>query len=420
MRFHLAATFVASAVLGTAGSAYADNSVSVLHYWTSGGEAAAVDAVKQAFEKAGGTWVDQPVAGGGGDTHDQVLRSRTLSGDAPGAAIPKVSDAIDWYKAGYVVNFDDLAQSESWDAIIPASIAATLKSDGHYVTVPINIHRFNAMWANAEVLAANGIAFPKTWAEFNAAADKLKAAGVIPLAHGGQSWQDEILFEAVAAGVGGADFYNKALVDLDPAALNSDTMLKVFDQYRKLRDYLDPNFSGRDWNLATAMVIKGEAAFQIMGDWAKGEVTAAKLTPGKEILCGPAPTDFPGVYDYVANTFTFFTKTKGEGTPTDGQKLLASVLMTPEAQAAFNLAKGSVPARTGVDLSAFDECAKGSAADLVNADKNGTLVPAFQGGMVNRSEIRGALIDAVTKFFNSNMSSADGVKMLSDSIDLVR
>jgi glucose/mannose transport system substrate-binding protein len=131
-----------------------------------------------------------------------------------------------------------------------------------------------------------GIEFPKTWDDFNAAADKLRAEGIIPLAHGGQPWQDEILFESVVLGVGGAAFFQKAFVDLDQDALRSDTMKASFDQMRKLHGYLDPNFSGRDWNLASAMVIKGEAAFQIHGDRVKGELTAANVKLGDDVLCG--------------------------------------------------------------------------------------------------------------------------------------
>ncbi|WP_222409678.1 ABC transporter substrate-binding protein [Rhizobium leguminosarum] len=399
-------------------SAQDDKSVSVLHYWTAGGEAAAMNAAKTAFEKLGGKWIDQPVSGGGGDTHDQVLRSRILAGDAPGAAIPKVADVKAWYEEGYVVNIDAVATTEKWDSVLPASIADVLKVDGHYMSVPTNIHRFNALWANAQILKEHGIAMPKTWDEFNAAAEKLKSAGIIPLAHGGQSWQESILFEIVVAGIGGPDFFRKALVDYDEASLKSETMIKIFDQMRKLRGDVDPNFSGRDWNIATSMVIKGEAAFQFMGDWAKGEITSAKVTPGVDILCTAAPSNYAGVFLYVANSFTFF-KT-GDGNVTQGQELLASTLMKPEVQAEFNLAKGSVPAVTGVDLSKFDKCAQDAAHDLTAADAGHTLLPALNGGMVSSGEIRGAVADAITKFFNSNLSSQEGVELLLKQIDTAR
>ena len=87
-----------------------------------------------------------------------------------------------------------------------------------YCAAPVNIHRIDWFWANKSVLDSNGIKMPTTWKQFNAAADKLQAAGIIPFAHGGQPWQDATVFEAVALGIGGNDFYKKAFIDLDQAA----------------------------------------------------------------------------------------------------------------------------------------------------------------------------------------------------------
>ncbi len=127
-----------------------------------------------------------------------------------------------------------------------------MKCDGEYCAAPVNVHRVDWIWSNASILEDAGIEAPKSWEEFNAAAEKLQGMGILPLAHGGQAWQDATLFEAVVVGLGGPEFYRKALIDLDQDALESDTMVQVFDQMRTLRGYVDDNFSGRDWNLATA------------------------------------------------------------------------------------------------------------------------------------------------------------------------
>ena len=101
------------------------------------------------------------------------------------------------------------------------------------------MHRVDWIWANSEVLSANGIDMPTTWDEFNAAATKLQAAGVIPLAHGGQAWQDATVFEAVALGILGSDGFRKAFVELDMDTLKSDDMVAVFYQMRTMRGYVD-------------------------------------------------------------------------------------------------------------------------------------------------------------------------------------
>lgn len=401
----------ASMLFGTA-AAQAGGTVEVLHWWTSGGEAKAVGTLKDEFEAQGGTWIDSPIAGGGGDAAMTALRARVVAGNPPAAVQLKGPGIQEWAREGALNDVQDVAVAESWDAVLPPVLAGIMKYDGAYVAAPVNIHRVDWLWANPEVLARVGVTeMPTTWDEFNATADKLMAAGITPLAHGGQPWQDATVFEVVVLGVGGPEFYQKALVDLDQAALTSDTMVKVFDQLRKLRGYVDPNFSGRDWNLATAMVMNGEAAFQIMGDWAKGEFLAAGKVPGKDFLCVPAPGN-----GYILNSdsFTFF-KVKGAD-ELEGQKLLASLIMSPGFQETFNLAKGSIPARIDVPMDKFDVCAVKSHEDLAAATAANALEPSMAHEMAIPRTVRGEFLDVVTNFFNSDMSSQDAVKALSEGI----
>ncbi len=400
-------SMVAAAGLFAAQAAHAEPKAEVMHWWTSGGEAAAAKVLKEEFSANGGTWTDMAVAGGGGDAAITALKARVLAGNPPTAFQMKGPSIQEWYEEGVLANIDDVAKANGWDAALPARIAAHMKCGGKYCAVPVNIHRVNWVWANPKLLAKVGVSMPHTWAEFNAAADKLKAAGITPLAHGGQSWQDATVFETVVLGLGGADFFKKALVDLDEAALGSSTMKAVFDQMRKLRGYVDANFSGRDWNLATAMVMNGEAAFQIMGDWAKGEFKAAGKVPGKDYLCAPTPGSG---FLYNVDSFAMF-KVKGDDNIA-GQKLLAKLIMGAKFQETFNLNKGSIPVRTDVPLNKFDYCAHRSAYDLAVASGNGTLQPSYAHGMALRGAQAGAITDVVTKHFNSDMSSDDAVKAL--------
>jgi glucose/mannose transport system substrate-binding protein len=394
------------------GISQADGTVEVLHWWTSGGEAKAVGELKNAFEDQGGKWIDSPIAGGGGDAAMTALRARVVAGNPPTAVQLKGPGIQEWAAQGALNDVDAVANKENWDAVLPPVLAAIMKYDGEYVAAPVNIHRVDWMWANPALLAKAGVTeMPTTWDEFNTAADKLKAAGITPLAHGGQPWQDATVFENVVLGIGGADFYRKALIELDQEALTSDTMVAAFDELRKLRGYVDPNFSGRDWNLATAMVMNGEAGFQIMGDWAKGEFLAAGKVPGKDFLCIPTPGN-----GYVLNSdsFTFF-KVSGEDN-LKGQQVLASLIMSPGFQETFNLAKGSIPARTDVPLDKFDSCAVKSHDDLVAAIKDNTLVPSMAHEMAVPRSVRGEFLDLVTSFFNSDMSSKDAVQALAAAV----
>ena len=404
-----AATLATTALAGTV--AFAEPQAEVLHYWTSGGEAKSVAVLPEEFSANGGTWTDMPVAGGGGDAAMTALRARVLSGNAPTAVQLKGPAIQEWYEEGVLADISAVAEAEGWADVLPASIAGHMKCEGTWCAAPVNVHRVDWIWANAEVLSANGIEMPTTWDEFNAAADKLQAAGITPLAHGGQSWQDATVFETVVLGLGGPEFYQKALVDLDEAALTSDTMVAVFDQMRKMRGYVDDNFSGRDWNLATAMVMNGEAAFQIMGDWAKGEFLAAGKVAGTDFLCASTPGDG---FLYHVDSFAMFN-VDGDDKQA-GQQLLAKLVVGQNFQKVFNLNKGSIPARTDVSLDEFDDCAKLSSADMKASSDNGSVLPSYAHGMALRGAQAGAITDVVTAHFNSDMSSADAVAQLATAV----
>lgn len=210
-------TLAAGAALAVAVTQAQAAEIEVLHWWTSGGEAKAANMLKEKLEAKGHTWKDFAVAGGGGDSAMTVLKSRAISGNPPAVAQIKGPLIQEWGEMGFLGNIDPIAKQEDWDSFLPAQLAADNKVDGKYAAVPVNIHRVNWLWANPEVLAKAGIdGLPSTWDEFFADAKKIREAGFIPLAHGGQPWQDATVFEVVMMGIGGADFYRKAFVELDP------------------------------------------------------------------------------------------------------------------------------------------------------------------------------------------------------------
>lgn len=372
--------------------------VEVLHWWTSGGEAASVAELKKILESKGDTWKDFAVAGGGGETAMTVLKSRVVSGNPPTAAQVKGPGIQEWAREGVLANLDDVAASGDWDNLLPGVVSDVMKYEGHYVAVPVNVHRVNWMWANPAVFKEAGANIPTTWDEFIVAADMIQQAGFIPVAHGGQPWQDSTLFESIALGTGGAIWYRKAFVGLQPAALNSPTMIKAFETLRAVQKYIDKDAANRDWNLATAMVINGKAAMQFMGDWAKGEFTAAGKSPGVDYICMPAPGT-AGSFTFNIDSFIMFDQEDPAAKTSQGH--LAEAIMEPEFQEIFNLNKGSIPVRLGMDLTKFDQCAKDSAAEFTSSSKDGKLVPSWAHEMAMPPANKGAMFDVVTAFINT-------------------
>ncbi|MBP0590117.1 carbohydrate ABC transporter substrate-binding protein [Paraburkholderia sp. LEh10] len=380
----------------------------VIHWWTSGGESAAIRQFADAYNQAGGQWIDNAVAGA--DQARATAINRIVGGDPPTAAQFNTSKQFhDLIDQGLLNNVDAVAAKENWAAIFPQSILDSIRVNGHYYAAPVDIHMPAWFFYSKPVFAKAGIAGdPKSYGEFLSDLDKLKNAGVIPLALGGQPWQEKITFDAVFADVGGPDLYLKVYRDRDANAVNSDAFKKVLVAFKKLHDYVDPGSPGRNWNDATALVISGKAGVQIMGDWAKGEFSAAKQAPGKDFGCFPG---FGPRSPYlVAGDVFVFPKTDNANT-IKAQNLLATVMTSPQAQVAFSAKKGSIPIRPDVDVNQLDICAKEGIA--IMKDKSRQL-PNPE--MLVSPDVQGALTDVITNFWNKNQSADDAQKAFASAL----
>lgn len=387
--------------------------VEVLHWWTSGGEAAAVEVLQEQLQEEGHSWVDFAVAGGGGDAAMTALRSRAVAGNPPTAAQVKGPQIQDWAAEGFLANLNGVAEAEGWDERIPKVVSDIMKYDGNWVAVPVNVHRINWMWVNPEVFEAAGVEVPTTWDEFEDSAEAIQDAGYIPVAWGGQDWQEATVFETIVAGVGGTDFYQQTMVEADPDAINSDTMVEVFETLRMVHSFTDPGAPGRDWNMATSMVIEGEAAMQFMGDWAKGEFTNADMEPEVDYLAVPAPQT-EGQFLFNIDSFIMFEV--DDPANRAAQRAMARLILEPSFQETFNIYKGSIPVRMGMPEDPFDAVAVRSMRDFERAADTGDLVPSMAHEMAVSRAVRGAMLDTVTTFVNSDMSAEEAAQALADAV----
>jgi len=384
-------------------SAFAGN-VEVLHWWTSGGEAKSIAVLKDLLEKEGHSWHDMAVSGGGGENAMTVLKTRAMAGNPPTAAQVKGPAIQEWAEEGLLANLDAVAKKENWDKLVPSVVTDIMKYDGHYVAVPVNVHKINWMWCNPAIFIKAGAKIPTTWAEFEVSAEKIQKAGFIPVAFGGQSWQEATVFESIVVGQAGAEFYKKALMETDPKALNSPEMIAALKTFKMIKKYTDKNAPGRDWNMATSMVIKGEAAMQFMGDWAKGEFTAAGKKPGLDYVAVPVP-ESAGTYLFNIDSFIMFD-VKDAGAKA-AQDAMARLILDNTFQEVFNVNKGSIPVRSGIAKASFDDIALRSMDEFAATSANGTLLPSMAHGMAVSPAVQGAIYDVVTKFYNSDMTAKD-------------
>lgn len=411
MKKFLAGTAVVALMSASATVAHAQ-SVEVLHWWTSGGEAAALDVLRQDLASQGIDWQDMPVAGGGGSDAMTVLRARVTGGNAPTSVQMLGFDIIDWAAEGALGNLDAIAAEQGWGDVVPEALQAFSKYDGHWIAAPVNVHSTNWVWINNDALQAAGGELPETWDDLIALLDNFREQGIIPIGHGGQDWQDATIFDAVVLSYG-TDFYQSTMIDLDLDALRSDTMVEAFDRMAVLRGYVDDNFSGRDWNLASAMVITGQAGLQFMGDWAKGEFLAAGKVPGTDFQC----IRFPGTQGSVTFNADQFAMFNVAADKVDAQLAMAASILSPEFQIAFNTVKGSAPARTDIDDSAFDACGQKAIADLAEASASGNLLGSMAHGHANPAGVKNAMYDVITAHFNGELTSEEAAEELAIAVE---
>ncbi len=381
--------------------ARAADSVEVLHWWTSGGEAAGLAVLKKTLQEQGVVWKEDAIAGGGGGSAMTALKARVTAGNPPSASQMLGFTITDWADTGSLADLTPVATKNHWDAAIPKAIQAFSKHDGKWVAAPVNVHSTNWIWVSKAAMDKIGGPMPTNWDELVAVLDKAKAKGIVGLAQGGQAWQEATLFDSIVLTTGGPELYKKAMIDLDPAALSSPAMHTAFERLAKIATYTDKDFAGRDWNLATAMVIRGDALMQVMGDWAKGEFINAHKVPGKDFLC----FRFPGTQGSVtfnADQFVFFKKGSGLDA---GQTKMATDLESASFQSAFNVIKGSVPARTDVSDAAFDACGKKGMADLKEAVAKNTLLGSAAQGYGVPPAVENAMYDVITKEFHGQTTA---------------
>ncbi|PWK71734.1 ABC transporter substrate-binding protein [Aminobacter sp. AP02] len=410
-KFLMSTAAVAALFAAPMPMAHADESVEVLHWWTSGGEAAALDVLKKNLEAQGVTWKDMPVAGGGGEAAMTALRARVTAGDPPTAVQALGFDITDWANQGVVGDLGEVADKEGWDKVVPAALQNFAKHDGKWIAAPVNVHSTNWVWINKKALDAAGGKAPESWDELIVVLDKMKANGISPLGHGGQAWQDATIFDAVVLSLG-TDFYKQSMIDLDPAALGSDKMVEAFDRMAKLKTYVDKDFSGRDWNLASAMVIEGKAGMQMMGDWAKGEFLKAGQKPGSDFVC----IRFPGTQGAVTFNSDMFMMFKVGDDKKKAQLQMAADIEDPAFQSSFNVVKGSVPARTDVPDTAFDDCGKKGIKDLAEASAAGKVFGSMAHGYAAPAAVKNALYDVVTRHFNGEIDSKAAAAALVEAV----
>lgn len=389
MKFLKSSLLSAAAVIVANQASAAD--LEVTHWWTSGGEAAAVAEFAKAFNATEHSWIDGAIAGSGG-TARPIIISRIIGGDPMHATqLNHGRQAEELVEAGLMLDLSDIAAEGGWaDVVNPSSLLDSCTLDGKVYCVPVNIHSPQWLWLSHDAFAKAGLDVPSDWFEFVAAAPALRDAGVVPLAMGQQAWQTDLAFGAIQVAVGGTDLYLDVLTNKNADAAASADMTKVFEAYADAR-LLSVGSNVNDWNQATNLVITGQAGGQIHGDWAQGEFQVANQVAGEDYSCLPGL----GVNEIIATGGDAFYFPKQDDPAIEAaQKELAKLMISKEVQVAFNLKKGSLPIRGDVDLSAANDCMKKGLSILAAGNVLPDGVNAFS------ADTAGQMADLMVEFWN--------------------
>lgn len=406
MKLRLLAAALAATVVLPLGVANAAD-LEVTHWWTSGGEAAAVAELAKAFDATGNKWVDGAIAGSGG-TARPIMVSRITGGDPMGATqFNHGRQAEELVQAGLMRDLTDVATKEHWkDIIKPSSLLDSCTIDGKIYCAPVNIHSWQWLWLSNAAFKTAGVDVPKNWDEFVASAPALEKAGIVPLAVGGQPWQSAGAFDVLMVAIAGKDTFNKVFGDKDEAVAAGPEIAKVFkaaDDARKM----SKGSNVQDWNQATNLVITGKAGGQIMGDWAQGEFQLAGQKAGTDYTCLPGL----GVNEIISTggDAFYFPLLKDEE-KSKAQEVLASTLLNPKTQVAFNLKKGSLPVRGDVDLAAANDCMKKGLEILAKGNVIQGTDQLLSADSQKQKE------DLFSEFFASSMTPEDAQKRFAEII----
>lgn len=411
-------TGASALVLIAAGAVHAEPRTNMMHQWAQGSEAAAIATLGEMYEAAGGIWEQTAISGHTSNTLAK-LRSDVVAGNAPAAVQLKGPEIAEWNAIGATANLDALAAEEGWDDVVAPELVSVMKPEGSWVAAPMNIHRVNWLYSSPTILNELGLEVPQTWDEFNAACETIIEAGYTCIAHGAADWSDTTTFDSVVYGMD-IDLYRAAFQEADTEAMRSQGMIDAFAQLRRMVGYMDDGINGRSWEQSMTMTMTGEAAFFLMGDWTVASANLAGFVEGEDYLCTQTPVNWGGDgFILNADSVVFFNQTDPEYV--EGQELLARIIMSPEFQVTFNVAKGSIPSRTDVDLAAngFSECQQKGLADLNASIEQGTLVRSMAHNMTVLQKYRGAMMEVITEFVaDPSITPEEAANQLADAVEL--
>nr|WP_298098188.1 ABC transporter substrate-binding protein [uncultured Shinella sp.] len=385
----------------TASAADHHGTVDVVHFWVSKSEAASLDVFRKAWIKLGNQWVDLPAANK--LAVQRIVSDRIANGYAPAVMQWNANEGSrELPEMGIVLDIEDVATKDDWRSVLPATVLDRITYKDKTYFAPTSIHAENWLWTSDAIFRDLNLKTPQTWDEIFAAADRIKAAGHLPLALGGGRWEISLLFNDIMYNQLGAEGYTR-IIKGDSAMVRDARMTQALEMLRRLSRYAEPEQvrEKKTWADATAAVGRGAAGMQFMGDWAKGELVALGYAVDKDFGCSLAPgTEI--AYFMVIDAFAFPITNRPDAA--EAQQAFARMVLDRDNQVAFSRLKGSLPVRMDVDPHELDRCGR-QGLEMIAA-KSGVSAQS----MAMPSQMSEGWIGALADFFNDDRVTVETVQ----------
>lgn len=394
--------------------------ITVISQWSAGSDGAAISRLGEVFTAEGGVWEHNPVPGFTTEMMNK-LRADILAGNPPAASQLKGPEIAAWSRIAPTVDLTQLVAAAGYEQVVAPDLARLHKPQGRWIALPLQVYRTNTLFASRRAMERVGAtALPKSWAEFNDLAARMKAAGITPVANGGIRWDDGQKFECALAGINPAT-YRRAIMELDDAALRGPEVLGAFRQLRMISEWMDPAASGQHYSTFLPRFVRGEMGLLMMGGWAQGVIRHAGFSDA-DYLVGQVPVD-NGRPCFVLNADAFIFWRRREPEFQAGQTLMANLVMSPRVQEMYSQITGSIPVRTDMDLSGAGWSAgqREAAASLAASVAAGQSVLSLAHNMAQTNQMSAAMIDVLTEFVhNRSLRPEQGQQRLAEAVEAAR
>lgn len=396
----------------TGGDNGGSSEVSVVTWWEAGSEKLGLEALVEVFdaEHENFEFNNAAIAGGGGSQAKQKLAADLAAKNPPDTFQAHAgAELTDYIEAGQIEDVSDLYDQFELREAFPETLLERLTVDGKIYSVPSNVHRSNVVWANSAVLEEAGIdpnTPPADIEAWIADMEKVKAAGKTPITIG-MAWTQLELLESVLMADLGADAYN-GLFDGSTDWAGPE-VTEALEHYEQILELADKSFISEDWEPAMTPIIEGEAAYNVMGDWAVAAFDAAEKEYGTDYVAFPVPGS-DGMFGFLADSFTLPVGAKN----VEGAKAWLKTISGKEGQIAFNTVKGSIPARsdlTDEEIAEFSPYQQ----DAMESFANDTIVSSIAHGAAVPVAVSNAMNDACAKFIQGASDLETFQKELADA-----